>query len=110
MISFSEEKIGMNELNKFYLSIKCPKINSMFFMKDRENYWDKHLERGEIIKYQSLENLDDFKGKKWINLFNSKPILPSYLYIHAVLREHFLSLQKGKKKDLKKLVEIFFHF
>ena len=69
MISFSEEKIGMNELNKFYLSIKCPKINSMSFMKDRENYWDKHLERGEIIKYQSLENLDDFEGKKLSKTF-----------------------------------------
>ena len=112
MISFSEEKIGMNELNKFYLSIvdtDCPKINSMSFIKQRENYLDKHLERGEIIKHQSLENLDDFEEKNGVKFYNSKPILPSYLYIHAVLREHFLSLHIGKK-GLEKACRNIFHF
>ena len=66
VISFSEEKIGMNELNKFYLSVDDyppVNVNSMVFLRERENYLSKHLERGEIIKYQALENLNDFEEK-----------------------------------------------
>ena len=54
----------MNDLKKFYLAInniECPKIKSMCLLKERENYLDKNLARGKIIKCQSLENLGDFE-------------------------------------------------
>ena len=89
----------MNDLKKFYLAInniECPKIKSMCLLKERENYLDKNLARGKIIKCQSLENLGDFEEKNVVKYLYSKPILPSHLYIHAVLRENFLSLHIGK--------------
>lgn len=41
--------------------------------------------------------------------FNSKPILPRFLYIHAILREHFLSLH-ASKIGLENACKNVFHF
>ena len=101
-----------SDLNRFYLSIgeaECPKINSMELFLTRQNFLDRHLSRLEIIKYQQIDNLGDFQEKNGVKHFNSKPILPRFLYIHAILREHFLSLH-ASKIGLENACKNVFHF
>ena len=112
LISFSEEKMCSSDINKFYLSLdeaECPKINSMELFLKRQNFLDRHLSRMEIIKYQQMDNLGDFQEKNGVKHFNSKPILPRFLYIHAILREHFLSLH-ASKLGLENACRNVFHF
>ena len=82
------------DLNRFYLSLgeaECPKINSIELFLTRPNFLNRHLSCIEI-----MDNLGDFQEKNGVKHFNSKPILPRFLYIHAILREHFLSLHASK--------------